>query len=1135
MSNGLNNVLLLVREMLADKEREAQREQDRWEKRIQIQFAREERALDREQDLIARRYRDLDKVENEYNRVLDKFENYNITPEDATGEGSKLIKNISDGNNVSSVGNDLDSINKEIGRLQGNIRVYNTALMQLKNQGRILQEVHGGSKEYGGDWVNAQDLNNVLSTEEYERFKQYATTQDDPNTPEVEGLGWANTAGADKMWYEKFGGADRGLKIDQLNERSFDKVVNAYDNKFGVFTNSLITLGTNDDNEQDLGQMARNLEYIDNTGSVKQPNDNALLWLLQTAKQAQGSGFYKFFEQLDYLKEIDPDTGNEIETMLLNNQNTNIIYPELRKGFAKVLAEPAYSERVGDIEVTDKEFTNSLMQNIQKASTKNDAYDILIENWGFIENNENKNNALNEVIKAFPNATKDEFKEKFESSFNKEIESNLNPARRYEKTLLYTPTGQSQSSENILKVSSNIPMAINYKGGALFTGKDRDLIKQAPWPIDINVFKPGKNYNSNQLGMYEKILNDQAEVYGFIGLPYWEYTDDEHIYGKDNLDFSGDRIKQQDMLTKFKEGDPFAFTATNTFLVENVFRKKRFINEPNDGEYSLKHAMLADYQLVLKKGKWESQRITDFWNTQGIGKGLDLSTHDKQRGFWESARYMYLREIIEEELVATGDKWSWTPMFARKEHKVFDQDYWVMKLFPDSWNQILTNANKFSDEKLNSLIKEIIQNKSSNPDAARRLSSVLELMNSTTDYEIISEVDEDQDILSNITENTGNTVNLNTLSEEFPELADNTKVDGLNEALNLLGNDSLKIAQDSLQFINENVDAPYYQDVKTIDNTLDGVKDESVKRITETETYKEISKLSREELIDYGLKLHNLYPSLELPDTTGGFEDLNALRKDIYYANLYPESIMNFPKNNNKLWEEYRFIDESEKNQNRFKYEKDYNVSGYNSLYIGNEKGKKIFSIPNIYQSEFGLWKDKTVNEILELKTNNTNQEVHDSLRGFFNLASELQNKDFEDLGILGNNLYHYGQFTGHLISKYGEDAINPNRQAKNGKVADEKYSKILNSVIKQFPISKERDSKEIAEYLDISEKEWKLLSRGFLNGLPGGFEKSVLNLYESQVENSSLFYIGDENYEEQEMLLRQFIAMILVEKNKAY
>ena len=52
---------------------------------------------------------------------------------------------------------------------------------------------------------------------------------------------------------------------------------------------------------------------------------------------------------------------------------------------------------------------------------------------------------------------------------------------------------------------------------------------------------------------------------------------------------------------------------------------------------------------------------------------------------------------------------------------------------------------------------------------------------------------------------------------------------------------------------------------------------------------------------------------------------------------------------------------------------------------------------------------------------------------------------------------------------------------------------------------------------------------------MPGGFEKSVLNLYESQVEESSLFHMGDDNYKKQEELLRQFMAMILVEKNQAY
>tara|TARA_R110002012_G_scaffold321843_1_gene551795 strand:- start:9124 stop:10686 length:1563 start_codon:yes stop_codon:yes gene_type:complete len=519
-------------------------------------------------------------------------------------------------------------------------------------------------------------------------------------------------------------------------------------------------------------------------------------------------------------------------------------------------------------------------------------------------------------------------------------------------------------------------------------------------------------------------------------------------------------------------------------------------------------------ELVVKNGKYTTKTLSKPSNT----------------GLWESARHLYLKDIIEDELVASGDKYGWSPAWTQKEHRKHSQDYWIKEIFSEKQaNQILMNANKFADQQLNLTIKNIVANRSlATKEEARNLAESLEWFDNKNS--IVENSGNDKiDMLTNLFENSNpETINIDSLKTEFPELSDSTYTDSIDTTLSMLGDDTLGVVTDTVKTIHQGTDLKYMNQIKTIDNTLDGIQDSLIQPISKTKAFESLDTLTSKEMKSLAFKLG--IDTTYLETVTNGFENYNKLKTDIYYNILYPTSIANMPAENRKQWELYSVKSDEEKTKDLFKYEKDNYIKGVNLLNIAN---RDYLSIPNSFESEYNMWKETIALETSNLKISNTDGQVSQALKGLFSNIDSLKNLDFKDLG---TSKYVSGQFIGHMLSKYGKNIIVA-RESHPTEVSKglEKYENILTLITNEFPINEERDTEAIAEFLGIDEKSWKLLSRGFLNGLPGGFEKSVLNLYESQVEESSLFHMGDDNYKKQEELLRQFMAMILVEKNQAY
>jgi hypothetical protein len=179
-------------------------------------------------------------------------------------------------------------------------------------------------------------------------------------------------------------------------------------------------------------------------------------------------------------------------------------------------------------------------------------------------------------------------------------------------------------------------------------------------------------------------------------------------------------------------------------------------------------------------------------------------------------------------------------------------------------------------------------------------------------------------------------------------------------------------------------------------------------------------------------------------------------------------------------------------------------------------------NVPKHFEREFNIWKATVSLELGNIQTRNTDANVHSSVKNLLNRANKLSNASMKSI----NDAYLESQFIGNIATKYGIESLVLKESDK------EEYGKILDEVTSLFPVNEERDISGIMNYLGYSENKWKLMSRGFVNGLPGGLQKSILNLYESQIKDSPMFYIGDKNYEMQEELLREFIALLKFNEN---
>jgi hypothetical protein len=435
------NLMVLVKEIMDSKRREEEREQANFQKRLELQFAREERALDRQQDLIIERLRDQDKAELELNRVRDKFEKYNISPEDATGSGTELFNKIDSGEEVSSSSMTLKSVNTEIRKLQEKKRVYNASLLQLKDQGRILQEVSSGKKLGGIDWVNLEEADNILSPSEYEKLKQFAISTDNPETEQVEGLGWKTTAGADTEWFGKMGGADRGWKIEAQNEKRFEQILDRVNPKFNKFREKFILLGTDDNNESNTEQLTKALEYYGPDGNILTPSEAEAEIILRFVNAGAETDFYSFFEEIESYKLANNKTGETIERILSTAPNIRTQYNYFKAQYEKLKREPAYKQREQNLVLGDEEFAQSVINNINKSENKDDAY-LTLEGAMSSLSSKDGTKIMDEIIKQFPGASKEEFINRVQGKY-KDVVSDLrseDPTKSYMINITHSAT-----------------------------------------------------------------------------------------------------------------------------------------------------------------------------------------------------------------------------------------------------------------------------------------------------------------------------------------------------------------------------------------------------------------------------------------------------------------------------------------------------------------------------------------------------------------------------------------------------------------------------------------------------------------------------------------------------------------------
>tara|TARA_R100000458_G_scaffold59950_1_gene73161 strand:+ start:2490 stop:5429 length:2940 start_codon:yes stop_codon:yes gene_type:complete len=510
MSNGMSNIMMLVSEIIRDKRRSEEREQDKWDRVLEFQFRREQADLDRTQRQLDRRLMRQDKLEAEANRVADKFANYNISAEDATGVGQKLLEDVTEGA-APGLAYNAKMLDLNIQTLEKRIEAYNKGISHLKEQGSILHRAAQGEKIGGIDFTSIEGLDKWMSPGEFEQFKKFALTADNPETEEVEGLGWKNFAGAQQTWTRELGGANRAQQTEIMEDKRVRFNKEQGNRHFQTFKN-LIT-GYSDDG-RDMQDLSESLSWIDSSGKAIVPSQEVSNQILQAISAS--TDYNDFMGWLDNYTEEFPEDAKHITEALSNSPKYNLIFGKLSTQFGDLKKEPGYLRGKNIEKVSSQEFKNTIVTTFDEdlknknIKTKNEAYDLYEQVFLDLEKGD-REAVFKHFQTKFPSMNLKEFKGRF-----KPEAVEMFPEKRvmYNQDGVHLTADQIYNQLNLISLDKRLDVDVNMQMPTYYNSKEKLPHYSAATAMFSNIFGGNAPFYTAYFDHKQKMLAEKLDLEG---------------------------------------------------------------------------------------------------------------------------------------------------------------------------------------------------------------------------------------------------------------------------------------------------------------------------------------------------------------------------------------------------------------------------------------------------------------------------------------------------------------------------------------------------------------------------------------------------------------------------------------------
>ena len=273
----------------------------------QMQYAQEERALDREerkaaatQQILLKEYYDKKSEVKATEAMFNKYDN--LGPADVSQGGADIINIIDEQNNI-----DMQAVTQNLNTLSNYQSELQTGLSNLRDQAQTLKEMQ---MDFAG-------ANRVLEPHEYEAFQEHALT-----ALEEGGLGWETTAGADVAYFKK-DPTTRYVEALRITEKMKSDEDTGAKGNYAIIQ-SLYTLGE----EEDSDDLIERLSYKDASGNEVETSGEVVAAIQRMAMQPSYDDFITNLNA--YPAELG---GNLIRNELASNPNTAMIYSNLNQNY----------------------------------------------------------------------------------------------------------------------------------------------------------------------------------------------------------------------------------------------------------------------------------------------------------------------------------------------------------------------------------------------------------------------------------------------------------------------------------------------------------------------------------------------------------------------------------------------------------------------------------------------------------------------------------------------------------------------------------------------------------------------------------------------------------------------------------
>ena len=203
--------------------------------------------------------------------------------------------------------------------LSENVNILRQNIGNLEDKQAVLaQQEVDFDKNIGDFW----GVNKVLQEHEMKQFEEYALTKDDPNTPEMEGLGWETTAGARKAY------RDVGSPMEIASYAREQTDVLKADAELASDTNyAVLTSQFTPEADEDIDDVVARLSYEDASGNTIEVDKEVAL---EVANMLGQNTKDQFFTTLA----LHPD--ERVRDILETNPNLNQAFSNLGSELSKV-------------------------------------------------------------------------------------------------------------------------------------------------------------------------------------------------------------------------------------------------------------------------------------------------------------------------------------------------------------------------------------------------------------------------------------------------------------------------------------------------------------------------------------------------------------------------------------------------------------------------------------------------------------------------------------------------------------------------------------------------------------------------------------------------------------------------------